>query len=203
MYKQYEKQFEGHYQGRELTAVVSQHGGFSAPAARARCSCAPCWTMKGERLLTEVMRDAPRELTRRATRKTCEAGPYLVGGRRGRGLAAGAPGLRQPRIRASTTCWWTKRRTIPKRRSRCCRLYHPNAQCDAFGRPHAAHLPGHGRLRTRPTGATAFGVPEAKVLCPEPLLSLHVCPSPGCATPFCPEAERLKAFWPGRATCPR
>ena len=92
MYKQYEKQFEGHYHGRELTFVCKM--AVSQRLQPVRAQLRGMLEITGQRLLTEVMRDAPARAAR-ALQGKLRSGPDLVGGRRGRGLADGAPGLRR------------------------------------------------------------------------------------------------------------
>ena len=71
LYKQYEKQFEGHYNGREL-AFVSKMA-VSQRLQPVRAQLRAMLEMKGTRLLSEVLRDAPREM-REVYKENCEAG---------------------------------------------------------------------------------------------------------------------------------
>ena len=71
MYKQYEKQFEGHYHGRELTFVSKM--AVSQRLQPVRAQLRSMLEITGQRLLAEVLRDAPREL-RDLYKENCEAG---------------------------------------------------------------------------------------------------------------------------------
>ena len=72
-------------------------------------------------------------------------------------------GFAAPDPRASTTCWWTRRRTIPKRALSLLSLYSSQRPCDASGRPMQRTCPGMDACEPANWG-DCFGEPEAKVL---------------------------------------
>ena len=93
MYAQYEQQYAGKYQGRELRLMCRM--AVSQRLQPMRLQLKNMLNVKGDDLLKAAMRFAPRPL-KDALQGKHAAGDYLVGRRRGRGLSAGAPGLCQP-----------------------------------------------------------------------------------------------------------
>ncbi len=196
MYKQYEKQFEGHYHGRELTFVSKM--AVSQRLQPVRAQLRAMLEIKGPRLLTEVLRDAPREL-RELYKENCEAGltwwedavaeAWLMVR-----LGFAAPDKSIYHLLVDEAQDYSETAlsllvALPSQRA-----------CDASGRSHAAHLPGHGRLRAAPTGATASAFRTRRCFRSAAAIAPR-CPSPGCATPFFPTRSASSPL-AARATCP-
>ena len=94
MYAQYEQQYAGKYQGRELRLMCRM--AVSQRLQPMRAAAEKHAEREGfDDLLKAAMRFAPRP-RRTLCEENMRAGNYLVGRRRGRGLSAGAPGLCQP-----------------------------------------------------------------------------------------------------------
>ena len=188
MYKQYERQFEGKYTGRELTFVCKM--AVSQRLQPVRAQLREMLDVRGSRLLTEVLRSAPEQL-RTLYRENCEAGltwwedaiaeAWLL---LRLGFAAPDKGIYHLLVDEAQDYSETALSMLA--------LYHPNARVTLLGDPMQRTCPGMEACRPENWGA-CFGEPEARVF------SLSRCyrstlPIARLCNAILPDAERLKPF---------
>ena len=188
MYKQYEKQFEGKYRGRELAFVCRM--AVSQRLQSVRAQLRTMLDVKGGALLREAMKKAPREL-RVALQENQEAGltwwedavaeAYLL-----MRLGFGKPdkGIYHLLIDEAQDYSETALAML--------HLYHPNARVTLLGDPKQRTSPGMEPCAPERWGA-CFGVPDAQ------LFRLTRCyrstlPIARLCNAILPDGDRLEPF---------
>ena len=188
LYKQYEKQFEGHYQGRELTFVSKM--AVSQRLQPVRAQLRSMLEIRGQRLLTEVLRDAPREL-RDLYKENCEAGLTWWEDAVAEAWLMVRLGFAAP-DKSIYHLLVDEAQDYSETALSLLSLYHPNAHVTLLGDPMQRTCPGMDACEPANWG-DCFGEPEAKVL------SLSRCyrstlPIARLCNAILPDAERLKPF---------
>ena len=188
MYKQYEKQFEGRYSGRDL-AFVSKMA-VSQRLRPVRAQLRAMTEIKGSTLLAEALRTAPGDM-RKTYLENCEAGltwwedavaeAYMMVRL---GFAAPDKSIYHLLVDEAQDYSETALAMLS--------LYHPNARVTLLGDPMQRTCPGMGDCHSENWGA-CFGDPEAKVF------KLSRCyrstlPIARLCNAILPDAEQLKPF---------
>ena len=188
MYKQYEKQFESHYHGRELTFVCKM--AVSQRLQPVRAQLRGMLEIKGGDLLLQVMRDAPSRL-RELYRENREAGLTWWEDAVAEAWLMVRLGFAAP-DKTIYHLLVDEAQDYSETALSMLALYHPNAHVTLLGDPMQRTCPGMDACRPENWGA-CFGDPDAKVF------SLSRCyrstlPIARLCNAILPDAERLKPF---------
>ncbi len=188
MYKQYEKQFEGHYHGRELVFVSKM--AVSQRLQPVRAQLRAMLDIKGSRLLAEVLRDAPKEL-RETYKENCEAGLTWWEDAVAEAWLLVRLGFAAP-DKSIYHLLVDEAQDYSETALSLLSLYHPNAHVTLLGDPMQRTCPGMDACESANWG-DCFGVPDAKVF------TLSRCyrstlPIARLCNAILPDAERLKPF---------
>ncbi len=188
MYKQYEKQFEGHYHGRELNFVCKM--AVSQRLQPVRAQLRGMLEIKGTDLFKQVMRDAPERL-RQLYYENCEAGLTWWEDAVAEAWLMARLGFAAP-DKSIYHLLVDEAQDYSETALSMLALYHPNAHVTLLGDPMQRTCPGMEACRPENWGA-CFGDPEAKVF------ELSRCyrstlPIARLCNAVLPDAERLKPF---------
>ena len=188
MYKQYEKQFESRYHGRELSFVCKM--AVSQRLQGVRAQLRSMLEIKGRTLYREVMRDAPAEL-RTAYEENCAADVTWWEDAVGEAYMMVRLGF-APADKAIYHLLVDEAQDYSETALAMLALYHPNAKVTLLGDPMQRTCPAMGACEPANWGA-CFGEKDAKVF------ELSRCyrstlPIARLCNAILPDAERLKPF---------
>jgi DNA helicase-2/ATP-dependent DNA helicase PcrA len=188
MYKQYEKQFEGRYHGRELAFVSRMAVAQRLQPVRAQLRA--MLEIKGSALLLEALRDAPEDILT-AYRENCEAGVTWWEDAVAEAYLLVRLGFAPP-DKAIYHLLVDEAQDYSETALSMLALYHPNAKVTLLGDPLQRTCPAMGACRPENWGR-CFGIPDAKVF--ELSRSYRsTLPIARLCNALLPTSERLKPF---------